>query len=128
MTTEDEIKELVRKLFRAENHPGDKKAADDILAADYIPIVRGKGQVDRDRNDTLNKIAGASKTFYRDVAKAQIEVRLFLDERVAIARSLLPTTDSTTTPPTVASYRNMQVFIKGADGWKCVAWQVTRVQ
>jgi ketosteroid isomerase-like protein len=117
-------------LFQAENHPGDPDAAGKILGAerDYLPIIRGKGQVDRDRKDTLGKIAKSSETFRRHVDKAEIDVALFLEGRVAIARSLLPTTDSATTPPTEASYRNTQVFVKQDDGWKCVAWQVTRVQ
>ena len=124
----EEIRKLVRKLFQAENHPGDRKTAHDILATDYLPITRGRGQVDRDRDDTLEKIANASSSFRRHIAQAEIDVALFLEGRVAIARSLLPTTDSATTPPTEASYRNMQVFVNRDDGWKCVAWQVTRVQ
>ena len=126
--SKEEVRELVRKLFQAENHPGDRKTADDILATDYIPITRGRGQVDSDRDDTLEKIVNASRTFQRRVDQAQIDVALFLEGQVAIARSLLPTTDSATTPPTEASYRNMQVFLKRNNGWKCVAWQVTRVQ
>ena len=128
MTPEDEIRELVRALFRAENHPGDKDAAAAVLATDYIPIVRGRGQVDRNRDDTLDKIAGAPASFHRLVDRARIDVHLFLEGQVAIATSLLPTTDSATNPPTDASFRNTHVFLKRADGWKCVAWQVTRVQ
>jgi ketosteroid isomerase-like protein len=127
MTAEDEIRELVRKLFRAENHPGDKGAAADVLATDYIPIVRARGQVDRNRDDTLDKIAGASPSFHRHVDRAQIDVHLFPEGQVAIVTSLLPTTDSATKPATEASFRNMHVFLKRSDGWKCVAWQVTRV-
>jgi Domain of unknown function (DUF4440) len=126
--TKEEIRRLVRKLFQAENHPGDRDTASDILAPDYLPIIRGKGQVDRDRDETLEKVANASKSFRRKVDQAEIDVALFLEGQVAIARTLLPATDSATTPPTEASFRNMQVFLKRDDGWKCVAWQVTRVQ
>lgn len=126
--TKEAIRKLVRKLFQSENYPGDRNTANDILAADYLPITRGKGQVDLDRDDTLKKIAGASGSFQRRVDDAEIDVALFLDDQVAIARSLLPATDSATTPPTDASFRNMQVFLKRENGWQCVAWQVTRVQ
>jgi hypothetical protein len=115
-------------LFQAENHAGDPNAPGDILATDYLPIIRWKGQVDRDRSDTLDKIANAPKTVWRKVDQAEIDVAFFLEGHVAIARTLLPTTDSATTPPTEASFRNTQVFLKREDGWKCVAWQVTRVQ
>lgn len=124
----EEIRILVRKLFRAENYPGDENAASSVLSTDYLPITRGKGQVDRDRDETLRKIADPSPSFQREVDRAEIDVALFLDNRVAIARSLLSTTDSKESPPVKASYRNMQVFLKRDDQWKCVAWQVTKVQ
>jgi len=126
--TKEEIRSLVRKLFQAENHPGDPNTASDVLATDGLPITRGKGQVDRDRNETLDKIANASQSLRRKVDQAEIDVALFLQGQVAIARTLLPIIDSATTPPTEASFRNMQVFLKRDDGWKCVAWQVTKVQ
>jgi ketosteroid isomerase-like protein len=67
--------------------------------------------------------------FIRHVDQAVIEVTFFPDNnRVAIARSLLPATDARETPPAEASYRNMHVFLKREDTWQCVAWQVTKVQ
>jgi ketosteroid isomerase-like protein len=122
------IRDLVRKLFQAENHPGDKDTAADILATDYLPIIRAKGQVDDSRKDTLEKIANGSPLFVRHANQAVIEVALFLDNQVAIARTLLPTTDSRETPPVEAAYRNTHVFLKRDDEWQCVAWQVTKVQ
>lgn len=141
----DEIRQSIRKLFRAENGPGGhdprdyivspdstpesiRAVADGILASDYLPITRGKGQVDRSRDDTLAKIAGASRSFRRHVDRAEIEVDLFLDGRMAIARTLLPATDSSVDPPAESSYRNLHVFLKRDNEWKCVAWQVTKVQ
>lgn len=145
--TKEDIRKLVRMLFRAENGPGGEDpddyivtpgntrdsiqaAADDILAPEgkYFPIIRGRGQVDRDRAETLEKIVNGSPSFRRHVGQAEIEVALFPDDRVAIAQSLLPTSDSTTNPTTQASFRNMHVFLKLDNEWKCVAWQVTRVQ
>ncbi len=75
--TKEEIRKLVRRLFRAENHPGDREAAADILAADYLPITRAKGQLDSDREETLKKVANASASFHRDVDGAIIDVALF---------------------------------------------------
>jgi len=123
-----EIKDVVRKLFHAENAPGNRDAATDILATDYLPIIRARGQVDASREDTLEKIANSSPSFVRHVDQDAIEVALFLDNRVAIARTLLPTTDSRETPPAEASYRNTHVFLNRDNEWKCVAWQVTKVQ
>ena len=139
------LRETVRMLFRAENGPssqndddhlaapdntteGIRRVVDGILASDYLPIVRGRGQVDIDRQDTLNKVSSGSPSFLRHVARAEIEVDLFLDHQVAIVRSLLPTTDSRTTPIVEASYRNLHVFVRAEGQWRCVAWQVTRVQ
>jgi ketosteroid isomerase-like protein len=143
--TKEHIKQSIRELFRAENGPGSQNpddyivspdktpesiraVAERILADDYLPITRGKGQVDLDRNDTLRKIVSGLASFRRHVDLAEIEVDLFLDGRVAIARTLLPTSDSKDTPPSEASYRNMHVFLKRDNEWRCVAWQVTRVQ
>lgn len=123
-----EIRQLVYTLFQSENKPGNRDAAASILAKDYLPIVRAKGQVDRSREETLNKIANASTSFYRDVDRASIEVELFQDNIVAIARTLLSTIDSSQDPPITAFYRNMQVFLKRNNQWQCIAWQVTKVQ
>ena len=138
------LREAVRTLFRAENGPsthdngdylasphntadGIRNIVDGILASDYLPIVRGRGQVDLDRDDTLKKIAAGSPSFVRHVARADIKVDLFLDNQVAIIRSLLPTTDSRDTPIVEAPYRNLHVFLRTDDKWRCIAWQVTRV-
>ncbi len=125
---ERHIRRLVGSLFRAENGSpaeGDLEAGD-ILAPDYLPITRAKGQVDASREDTVGRIANPAGSLTRHVDRAAIDVTLFMDGRVAVARTLLPTTDGASGAE--ASYRNMQVFLKREDGWKCVAWQVTRVQ
>lgn len=123
------IKELVCTLFRAENPPGNREDAKKILADDnrYLPIIRGSGKPDTNRNDTLKKFEKPNPNFNRHVEKATTEVTL-LDDRVAIARTLLPMTDSTDGTPKEVAYRNMHVFQKEGDQWKCVAWQVTKVQ
>jgi len=126
--TKEEIRELVLSLFRAENYPGNRDAAANVLAIDYLPITRAKGQVDCNREDTLQKIANAPASRHRDVDGAEIDVALFQDDSVAIARSQLSMTDSLHNPPTVESYRNMHIFLKRNDQWQCVAWQVTKIQ
>ena len=139
------VTELVRTLFRAENGPGGDDADDNIcaprntpqdirdvaagiLATGYLPVVRGSGQADASREDTLKKIAAGSPSFRRHVARAEIQVDLFLDNRAAIVRSLLPATDSRTAPIRAASYRNLHVFLMVDGEWKCIAWQVTEVR
>jgi hypothetical protein len=124
----ERIRELVRSLFRSENYPGNRDVAANILADDFTPITRASGKVDRDREDTLQKIDNASASRHRDVDKAEIEVLLFQDDSVAITESLLPMTNSEHDPPTIEYYRNMHVFLKRNDLWQCVAWQVTKVQ
>jgi hypothetical protein len=126
--TKAEIRELVRTLFRCENHPGDRATADKILADDYLPITRAKGQVDRNREETLDKIASSPASFHRDVDSADIDVALFQDNTMAIARSRLSTSDSAQQPPAIGSYRNMHVLLKRNNQWQCIAWQVTRIQ
>ena len=140
-----QVRQRVRTLFRAENGPnenidenyiapphntaeGIRSIVDGILANDYLPIVRGKGQVDRDREDTLKKISAGSPGFVRHVELADIRIDLFLDNRLAIVRSLLPCTDSRNGPPVDVSYRNMQVFLHSDAVWQCIAWQVTRIE
>jgi hypothetical protein len=121
------IRELVRSLFRSENYSGDRNVAENILADDYLPITRAKGTVDESLEATLKKIANASPFLHRDVDNAVIDVALFQDDSVAIAKSLLSLTDSEHDPPTVKRYRNMHVFLNRKDRWQCVAWQVTEV-
>jgi hypothetical protein len=48
------IKDLVRRLFQAENSQNEQDA-DQILASDYLPITRGSGQVDQSRKHTLKE-------------------------------------------------------------------------
>jgi hypothetical protein len=138
---EETISELVRKLFRAENRKdeqsdpsataqnrqGDQDAADILAARGYLPITRAKGQVDKGRKDTLKKIAGGSPLFVRHVEDAKIKVTVYPGNKMAIARSRLPTTDGRDTPPAKAVYRNMHVFLERNGRWVCVAWQVTKV-
>jgi hypothetical protein len=90
--TQEEIKELVRRLFRSENHPSNPDVAADILADDYLPITRATGKIDENRKDTLDKIAKASPFRHREVDHAEIDVALFQDDSMAIARSRLPMT------------------------------------
>ena len=120
---EETIRVLVRTLFEAENGQCEE-LADGILAQDYLPIIRAKGQVDKNRACTLKKIAKGRKGFVRDIKDKNIEVALFLNDQVAIARTELPTTD---TERGAESYRNMHVFLKRDNQWKCVAWQVTQI-
>lgn len=127
-SSKEEIRELVRSLFRSENYHGDRNIAEDILADDYLPITRATGKVDENRDDTLQKIANASPFRHRDVDNAVIDVAFFQDDNVAIAKSLLSLTDSEPDPPTVKRYRNMHVFLNRRDRWQCVAWQVTEVK
>jgi hypothetical protein len=121
------IKKMVHRLFQAENYPGNRKEAEDILASDYLPITRAKGQIDRNREDTLSKIANPNRFIVRHADQANIEVDLYLDNHMAIVRSLLSVTNSELTSPTEASYRNMHIFLKRDRQWKCIAWQVTKV-
>jgi len=123
-----EVEALARQLFEAENVPGDRSTAARVLAADYLPITRGNGTTDRDRDETLSKFERPNLNFHRHLDRAIINVDVFLEHRLAIARTLLPMTDASSGAPTAVSYRNMQVFLKRGEGWECVAWQVTKVQ
>ncbi|HYR12472.1 MAG TPA: hypothetical protein VEQ60_32085 [Longimicrobium sp.] len=122
------IRTLVGSLFRAENGKPDEgdAAPDDVLAQDYLPITRKNGRRDESRQVTLDKIANASRSLTRHVDPKKIKVELFMEGRVAIAHTQLPTTDPTRTPPD-QEFSNMHVFLKRDGGWKCVAWQVTEV-
>ena len=123
---EEEIKTAVRRLFTAENERNDK-VAEEFLAPDSIPIIRGNGHADRDRSETLTKIGNPGRPhLVRHVDQATIDVTLFCNDTVAIARTLLPTTDTTATPPD-ATFHNMQVFLRRNDQWQVVAWQVTKI-
>lgn len=122
----EEVTALVRRLFMSENDRN-RDEADKILASGYVPITRWKGQVDRDRAETLKNVASGPPQMRRHIDRADIKVALFLNGRVAIASTLLPTEDQREDPPKLADFRNMQVFVKDDNEWKCVAWQVTKV-
>jgi hypothetical protein len=63
---EEIIKDLIFRLFRAENHQT-RPDATEILATDYLLITRWKGQVDTSRDDALEKIGAGSPLFVRYV-------------------------------------------------------------
>lgn len=117
----EEIEKLVRQLFQAENDR-DSTTASKILADDdeYLPITRGSGQTDRNRDHTLQNIKEGDPDFKRHVDDARIDVRFFLNDQVAIVRTELPTTNQQGVD---AIFCNMQVFLRS---WRCVAWQVTK--
>jgi hypothetical protein len=64
---EEIIKDLIFRLFRAENHQSRPDATEKILATDYLLITRWRGQVDTSRDDTLEKIGAGSPLFVRYV-------------------------------------------------------------
>jgi hypothetical protein len=134
-----EIKELVCTLFRAENPPGchddaanppdRREVANKILADEghYLPIIRGSGKVDKNRDETLGKFENPNPNFCRHVDQANPEVTL-IEDGIAVARTLLPMTDSTNGNSTEVAFHNTHVFKKFGNQWKCIAWQVTKVQ
>ena len=137
--TSRDIAHSVHQLFRAENRAyqgnsddtlaagTERKVVESILAADFIQITRGKGQV-LTRAGLVEDISeNARPEFRRHVSRAQTEVDLFSESGVAVATTLLPATNHGNTAIEQASYRNLHVFVNRDGVWKCVVWQVTKV-
>lgn len=112
----------VRQLIDAENR-GDRRQAAGILADDFVAITRRAG-LEENRDDLLKKIGSPpAPNPKRELTQFQI----WESASLGVVRSLVRTTDPTTQLVT-GEFRNLHVFKREGQTWRCVNWQVTELK
>lgn len=114
----------VRQLLAAENR-ADPAAAETLLAPAFAGITRASGR-EEDRAALLAAIASPTRPgLWRYLVES--ETRAWVDGGLGVVSSVVQTRSPVVCEPT-GCFRNLHVFQRDAGGWRCVAWQVTRVE
>jgi hypothetical protein len=115
---------LVITLIDAEN-TRDRQAADDVLAADFTQITRARG-VEQARPALLDELEKPANTgILRSLVAGSLSTKTSGD--LAVVRSLVETRDAAQPAAAPGRFRNIHVFERQQNRWRCVIWQVTRV-
>jgi len=130
MNTETHLIGLVRQIIDAENEGGEggRSKADLVLAHNFTRITRSSGQ-EQGRDDLLKAIAIASAGDANPL-RVPIEREFWPlhSDSVGVVHSLVATHGRSDPKRTLSCFRNTHVFEKQDGAWRCVAWQVTRLQ
>ena len=114
----------VRALVDCENTRA-RDRADSLLSPDFTGLTRRTG-VERSRSELLDDIANSNLSVQRRLDDAGSWTRTSGD--LAVARSVVTTTDTTKPGEAPGRFRNTHVFELRADAWRCLAWQVTELK
>lgn len=113
---------LVRALIDAEN-TRDRRKADEILAADFTAITRARGD-EQSRERLLDEIAHPrNPTLRRTLIDTSVWTRN--GGNLAVVRTLIETSDESNSAAAPTRFRNIHVFERLGQDWRCVGWQVT---
>jgi hypothetical protein len=128
MNSRVKFMDLVLQLIEAENEHGEpgRARADAILAKDFTAITRARGQ-EQDRDALLKEIANPKNpNLNRELEKHGYWERYSGD--LGVARSLVATTDRANPQAEPKKFRNIHVFQRQREQWRCVAWLVTELK
>jgi Domain of unknown function (DUF4440) len=125
MASETDLIEQVRRLVEAENERN-RATADEILAQDFAAITRARG-VEQNRDALLAEVENPKNpNLRRELGESDLWVRVSGDQ--GVVRSLVKTTDRTSPDEAPTTFRNVHVFERQGESWKCLAWQVTKLE
>jgi hypothetical protein len=130
MSAEDDLIQQVRALIEAENEGGEtgRDKAGRTLAGseEFTGITRASG-TEENREGLLETIDQRRRPgLRRELIPAECWISLTAD--LGIVRSLVRTIDASNPSIIFGTFRNTHVFRKEANGWLCIAWQVTRLE
>jgi Domain of unknown function (DUF4440) len=120
--------DLVRQLIEAENEHGERGRgrAEPILAKDFTAITRARGE-EQNRDSLLAEIANPKNpNLHRELEEHGYWERSSGD--LGVVRSVVATTDRTNLQAKPKRFRNIYVFQRRQDQWRCIAWQVTELK
>jgi hypothetical protein len=116
------LRKKVEGLIEAENKKN-KGLAEPILSEKFIAITRASGK-EQNREGLLEAIEmGNSKT--PDIVRILEDDGYDLvreSDNLGVIRSIVATTNPS------GRYRNNHVFVKEVTEWRCISWQVTKLE
>ena len=118
-----DVTNQVRRLVQAENECNRDKA-NSILAQNFIAITRSNGQ-ERERNILLD---GIEKPLNPNIHRTISDMSPVISGDLAVVRSLVTTTDTSKPEAASGRFRNIHVFENQQGNWRCVLWQVTKLE
>mgnify|MGYP002776993797 CR=1 FL=1 len=114
----------VRRLLSAENQ-ADATAAEALLAPGFVRITRASGR-EEDRAALLAAIASPARPgLWRHLVES--ETRAWIHGGLGVVSSVVQTRPPVAGEPS-GRFRNLHVFERDGGAWRCVAWQVTRLE
>jgi hypothetical protein len=115
---------IVGELIKAEDER-DRTKAESFLAQNFIAITRARGE-EQNKEQLLSEIANPKNPNL--IRKLEREHDLVLESgNLAVIRSLVTTIDRTKPDSIPEWYRNIHVLVKEQGNWRCIAWQVTKL-
>jgi hypothetical protein len=115
---------LVRDLIDAEN-TRDRRKADDILAKDFLFITRARGD-EQTRASLLDEVAQPKNpAVQRTLVDGSVSTRGSGD--LCVVWSVVSTRDTANPGAAEGRFRNVHVFERQQQEWRCLSWQVTKV-
>lgn len=116
--------DCVRRLLAAENN-ADAAAADALLSREFANITRASGREEH-RAALLAAIASPARPgLWRHLVEP--ENRAWAGADIGVVSSMVQTRSPVAGEPS-GRFRNLHVFAREAGQWRCVAWQVTRLE
>jgi ketosteroid isomerase-like protein len=132
MSSNSDLVKQVHLLIEAENKHN-REMAEAILAQNFTAITRAKKKdqekQEQGRDALLGKIA--------EEMNSQNNIERKLDEHdfsvwesgdIGVVRSLVMTINPKDPEVILGRFRNIHVFQKQQGQWRCVAWQVTKLE
>ena len=113
------LAELNERSVQAENKAS-REELEPILADD-ITIIRSTGVIE-DKQRMLERVASYKSGRIREIEEANVSV--YGDSAVVTSRIALREPGGEIS----GRFWNTLVFVKREGGWRCVTWQVTRIQ
>lgn len=113
------LAELNERSVQAENKAS-REELEPILADD-ITIIRSTGVIE-DKQRMLERVASYKSGRIREIEEANVSV--YGDSAVVTSRIALREPGGEIS----GRFWNTKVFVKREGGWRCVTWQVTRIQ
>jgi len=124
MDVKAELEGLVEKLVEAENHAAPAEAEPILSQKGFVGITRMDGE-EQDRKGLLDRIENPRNAAVRRAVKVE---HSWVSPELGVVQSIVTTTNPGDPNFTSGRFRNLHVFQKEGEEWRCLAWQVTKLQ
>ncbi len=131
MGASGDVIELVRTLVAAENKGGEEgRAHAEGVLAHYFGVITRAGGVEEARDALLKAIGAEPNRKKKKLRTLEDEFCVRVFDRVAAVRSVVGVSEGEENQPLVLTgrFRNMHLFENQDGQWRCIAWQVTRLE